>query len=496
MTIINSSTINLYFYTLYVKILLPLLAIKSGFTAQGDRVRIIVSLLLAAYSTLNVAQTTTPDSLPEHNAINLSQLYCESRLYDPQVLRARYMALASQDRQREALGQLLPQITGNAQLNRTRRSGDVPSEYFNTQRYTISLSQHIYNKSAWENYKRFKNLARQSELEAEEIQAEAAVELARRYFTALAANDELALVQAEKRTTQKSLDQAQALLARQMVPKNEALQLQARVESLKAQEIEAQNQVTISQEALTEIVGHPITKQLQRIRPNIELTAPEEPMDNWVQRALVYNKSLLAHGYAVEAAKSAIQESKGAHYPTASLNLSSQRSDVGYDNVTAPRTNSLIASVNVNIPIFSGGSASARAGSMYNEMMGIQQQYESLRRELIKQSTSAYLTLQSSVSKIEALRQAQHAATESRIASEAMFERRLINAVDMLNSVEQEYASRRDLLQTHYDFVINRLMLSRWAGSFSAQNIYDVNEWLEGSALSSSPSTTMEFQCH
>ena len=451
--------------------------------------RILLASLLATTLVAPVWAASAPDG-----SIDLLGLYCEARTQDPQILSARYRALAGAARESEAFGGLLPQVSANADINRTRRSGEVPREYYNNQRYTLSLSQYIYNKPAWENYNRFKNMARQGQLEAEDIQAEAAVDLARRYFSTLAAQDELSLIKAELRTTQKSLDQAQAMLAKQRIPKNEVLQLQARSETLKAQVIEAENTVTLALEALTELVGRPITQDLRRIRKDIKMQAPLEPMDTWVQRTLNNNKSLLAQGYAVSAAQSAAKEGRGGHYPSVSLNLSSQRSDVGYDNVTAPRTNSIIASVNVNVPIFSGGSTSARYTGLYNDMLSSQQDYEAIRRQLVKESTSAYLTLQSSVNKIDAQHQAQNAAYESRVASEAMFSRNLINAVDMLSSVQQEFSARRDLLQTHYDFIINRLMLSRWAGAFSTQSIYDVNGWLEGAEMRSTWDEA-EYQC-
>lgn len=438
--------------------------------------RIFLTGAMLAFSLAPVWANSTKPS-------NLLSLYCEARTQDPKVLTSRYQALAAQAQQREALGALLPQVSASGQLNRTRRSGDVPTEYYNNQRYTLSLSQHIYNKSAWENYKKFQHRATEGQLQAEDQQAEAAVELARRYFSTLAAQDELELIQAELRTTQKSLDQAEALLAKQRIPRSEALQLQARVATLKARVIEADNELTVHLESLTELVGRPIYEPLSRIRQDTDIRPPAESMDTWVQRALTYNKALLASDSAVHAAQAAVKEGRGGHYPSVSMNLSSQRSDVGYDNVTAPRTNSLIASVNVNIPIYSGGSTSARTSGLYNELLSTQQRYEALRRELIKNSTSAYLNLQASTNKVDALAQALNAATESRLASEVMFGRSLINAVDMLNTVQQEYSARRDLLQTHYDFVINRLMLSRWAGAFSAQSIYDVNVWLEGAPM-------------
>lgn len=134
---------------------------------------------------------------------DLMQLYRESRLEDPRVLASYSRAKSSEEQQREAFGGLLPQVTVNGGANRIHQENDLSSQSYNSENYSINLSQHIYNKAAWENYQKFKSLAKQSSDESEEARAEATVELAQRYFAALAADDELDLVQAERRATQK-----------------------------------------------------------------------------------------------------------------------------------------------------------------------------------------------------------------------------------------------------------------------------------------------------
>src|SRR5690606_37792117 len=89
------------------------------------------------------------------------------------------------------------------------------NQIYNSQNYSLTLSQVIYNKAAWENFQKYKSLAKQTISESEEAQAEATVDLAQRYFTALAADDELELVQAESRATQKNLDRVSALYDKQ-----------------------------------------------------------------------------------------------------------------------------------------------------------------------------------------------------------------------------------------------------------------------------------------
>lgn len=411
-------------------------------------------------------------------AADLMQLYRESRLEDPRVLAAYARAQSGVDRQREAFGGLLPQVAANASFNRTNRDVQTYTESFNNERYALSLSQHIYNKSAWENYQKFKKLARQGEFEAIDAQAEATVDLAQRYFVALASDDELELIQAERRATQKNLDRVNALYERKMAMITDVYDLQARVDALAALEVEARNQVRLSREELSEIVGRPVEERLSRIREDVELQVPGEEMAQWIERALTANPGLKARENALAAADAAVRESRGAHYPALSLNLSAQRSDVGYDNTLAPRSDSYVASFGVQVPIFSGGSTSARVRALHSDRMATEQQMEAVRRQVVKETTNAYLTAQSSVERIRASRNALESAEKSSIAAEKGFRYGVVNAVDVLISVQNEYKARRDLLKAQYDFITNLLVLNRWAGRLSEQSVENVNVWL------------------
>jgi len=411
-------------------------------------------------------------------AADLMQLYHESRLEDPRVLAAYARAQAGKDREREALGGLLPQITASSSFNRTNRDVQTYTESFNNERYALTLSQHLYNKQAWENYQEFRARARQGEFEAKDAQAEATVDLAQRYFMALAADDELELVLAERRATQKNLDRVEALYEKKLAMITDVLDLRARVDALAAQEVEARNQVRVSREELSEIIGRPVTERLSRVREDVELQVPGEGAEAWVRRATASNPGLKAQEQALAAAEAALREGRGGHYPSLSLNLSAQRSDVGYDNTLAPRSDSYVASLGVQIPIYSGGSTSARSRALYNDKLSTEQQMEAVRREVVKETTSAYLTAQASVEKIRASRNALESAEKSSAAAERGFEFGVVNAVDVLTAVQNEYKARRDLLKAQYDFITNLLVLNRWAGRLSEQSVESVNVWL------------------
>lgn len=413
---------------------------------------------------------------------DLLQLYGESRLEDPRVLAAYARKQLGAEQEREAFGSLLPQVTASAGANRIKQVNEQVNQIYNSENYSIGLSQVLYNKASWENYKKYQSMAKQSASEADEAQAEATVDLAQRYFAALAADDELELVQAERRATQKNLDQIEAMYKRQLAMITDLLDLRARVDSLAAQEVDASNQVRLSRAALSEIVGRPVTERLSRVRNDVQLKVSEQSLESWVQLAQTQNPNIQANLSAVEAAEAGVRGGKGGHYPTLSLNLNAQNTNEGYNNSLAPKTDSYVAGVQLSVPIYSGGSTSARARGLYQQQVTAEQQLEAARRQVVKETINAYLTADSSVEKIRANRNALASAEQSRVASEKAFKYGVVNAVDVLTSVQNEFKARRDLLKTQYDFITNLFILNRWAGKLSSESVKSVNVWLSNNS--------------
>lgn len=413
---------------------------------------------------------------------DLLQLYGESRLEDPRVLAAYARRQLGAEQEREAFGSLLPQVTASAGANRIKQVNEQVNQIYNSENYSIGLSQVLYNKASWENYRKYQSMAKQSASEADEAQAEATVDLAQRYFAALAADDELELVQAERRATQKNLDQIEAMYKRQLAMITDLLELRARVDSLAAQEVDASNQVRLSRAALSEIVGRPVTERLSRVRNDVQLKVSEQSLESWVELAQSQNPNIQANLSAVEAAEAGVRGGKGGHYPTLSLNLNAQNTNEGYNNSLAPKTDSYVAGVQLSVPIYSGGSTSARARGLYQQQVAAEQQLEAARRQVVKETINAYLTADSSVEKIRANRNALASAEQSRVASEKAFKYGVVNAVDVLTSVQNEFKARRDLLKTQYDFITNLFILNRWAGKLSSESVESVNVWLSNNS--------------
>lgn len=444
--------------------------------------RLIPGLLLGLLALdVQAAQPVAPQQVHASTyALDLMALYKESRLEDPRILSAYARARSAKQQEREAFGNLLPQVTANSNFNRILRKDDASREIYDNKSYSLNLTQFIYNKEAWERYQKAKSVTLQKSSQSEDSQAEATVDLAKRYFAALAADDALELVVAERRTTQGSLDRVNAMYAKQMAKITDMLDLKARVDSLVAQEVEARNQVRLTREALSEIVGRPINERLSRIRNDIALEAPTLSLDTWIAQAMDSNPLLKAYESNLEAANAAVREGKGGHYPSVTFSLGAQQSDVGYDNTLTPRSDSYVATVGLKVPIYSGGSTSARVTGLYDEQYAAEQDLEGIRRQVVKETTNAYLTAQSAVDKIRANQNALSSAKQSSIAAQKAFTYGVVNAVDVLTAVQNEFKARGDLLKSQYDFITNLFILNRWAGKLSADSVNSVNVWLGG----------------
>lgn len=424
-------------------------------------------------------QSITATEFAQDATVDIWQLFLEAELEDPRVLAAMARSEGGQWRKRESLGQMFPQISAGSSLSRSLQETEINRQYYNGERYSLSLSQVLYDPEVWNTYKRYSELAKQQAAEYAVTQEEATIDLIERYFIALAADDELELVSAELRATQRNLERVNSLYARQMSVITDVLEVSARVDALKAAQIGARNAVELSREGLSELVGRPITERLKRIGPSAQFTAPRHSREYWVKQAELSSPVLQVRRSALNAAQAALRQAKGGHMPKVSANLSGQRSDIGFENSASPRTDTYVATLSIQVPIYSGGSTGARVYAGYADLTAAEHELEQARRQVVREARSAFYDAEAGVSKISASDTALVSATKAREAAERAFGFGVMNAVDVLNTIKEEYGARRKLLQSQYDFIMSSLVLRRWSGTLVRDDVRQVNDWLD-----------------
>lgn len=409
---------------------------------------------------------------------DLWHLQQEARSADPRILRADALTRSGAGREREALGQMLPQLSASGSVNRSRRDDALSRTEYTGRRIAPSLNQVIYDPQVWRSYQKFVQLARQRDFEAQDMLVQSSIDVAERYFAVLAAQDELSLVRSELKATRGNLVQLERLLDAGQATRPDRDNMQARVDTLVADEIEADNRVAIAREAISELVGRDVQEPLKRIGDNPAFVLPPQAQDYWVEAALHSNPGIQARERSLAAAEAAIGEARAGHLPRLGLNLTALRSDIGYEGTLTPRSDNYVASLDLQVPLYSGGSTSARVVSTEGERDAAQQELESLRREVKRETRTAFITMSAELSRIKAARVALKSAQDATESAQTTFNKGYRTTTDVLFSIREEFRAERDLAQAQYRFITSMLVLHRWSGRLTDSDIRKANDWL------------------
>ncbi|MGB2078307.1 MAG: outer membrane channel protein TolC [Vibrio sp.] len=427
---------------------------------------LMVSMALAGVSQLTFAD-------------DLAQVYNEAKQNDPQLLRSQAERDAAFDNVKATRGVLLPQINLTAGYNVTRSNKDsVESDDFTG---GISLSQILFDRASWVNLDTAEKQARQADSVYAAQQQSTILNVSSAYFEVLRAKDNLAFVRAEKAAVGRQLEQTKQRFDVGLSAITDVHDAQAEYDSVLADEILAQNELTNSYEALREITGtmHDNLKVLDTARFSTSL--PSKTPESLVEAAQKTNLELLSARISQDIAKDNISLASSGHLPTLSF-------DAGYDYVDSDNPNgstydtdynSYNAGVNLSMPIFTGGTTSAQVDQAENNYVAASETLEETYRGVVRNVHAYYNNINASIGAIKAYQQAVVSAQSSLDASEAGFEVGTRTIVDVLDATRRLYDANRNLANSRYDYIISVLQLKQALGTLSEQDILDINQGLK-----------------
>lgn len=416
---------------------------------------------------------------------DLQTLYREMINTYPGIEASAARVEASKFRAEQAMGGLLPQVNLNGSFNRTgHRSYNTagnkgPKDYYDGHRYSLTVSQTLFDKAKFENKRGYDFLLAKSQQEHLSMIGAISVDLMNRYVQVLFAEDQLAQVETEKNLAARKLERLHSLYERQLAIITDVLNVETRFNGLQAEEITAQNLVNTSRAALSELIGREITEPLSRFQDRIGYTeSAEQTRQYWVDEGIRNNHSLKSLAKQVESARSELKQASAGHLPSVSLQLTAQESNIGFENTSSPKNQSLVASLNLTIPLYSGGSTSARRWEKRASLVESKARYEEERRKTIKQIREAFLNIRANIANIEASKKAISSAERSYEASEKGFQFGTVTVVDVLDAKSAVLRYTNEYRQKQYDYAVNLMNLLRLSGKFSADSIIMANDWL------------------
>ena len=347
--------------------------------------------------------------------------------------------------------------------------------------YDVSLSQTLFNLSAWFGWRAGKETSRQAEANLAAAQQDLIVRVVQVYFAVLRASDNLRASQAQERALERQLEQTRQRFEVGLIAITDVYEAEAARDLAQVTRIVDENNVAVAKENLSVLTGQ-APGALYILGEEFD-PRPPEPNDRaaWVDFALSNNNELAAARYAEEAARQNATSSKMEHAPTVTATYRYQDSETTGSIAQNPpslfnlppnsdQTNETWQ-VRFDMPLFSGGAVSANRRRAAEQFNVARESRINLTRNTVTQARSLHMTVVSDVARVKA-RQQSIVSTQSALdATQAGYEVGTRNIVDVLNAQNKVFAAQRDYANSRYDFIINSLRLKEAAGTLSPEDI-------------------------
>ncbi|QPK63881.1 TolC family outer membrane protein [Methylomonas sp. LL1] len=416
-------------------------------------------------------------------ADDLMEIYQLAAQNDPEYKISDINQLAASEIKSQSIAQMLPNVgftAGSARnrLNNAKTSflGSGLQHYWDSS-LAVNLTQPVFNWGHWVQLDQADNKIAQAEAQFQAKQQNLMTRTVEAYFNILAAQDNLEFIIAEKKSIEKQLEQAKQRFDVGIIAITDVYEAQAGFDRAKAAQIEAENLLDNSKEALREIIGDN-PAHLKTLQPTIPLNAPvPEDISAWANTAESNNFSIVAQFNQAEYVRKTIDLQQSKHMPTVDIVAQYRQQDNG--NQFGFRGDNESFGLQFNLPLYEGGGTVSRTRQAQYEYESAKEELTKVKRSVIREVKDAYRGMLSSIDQVKALDSTTKSAELAVEAAEAGFEVGTRTMVDVLAIQRNLYKAKSDYARSRYDYLINGVKLKQAAGSLSELDLLQINQYLQ-----------------
>ena len=426
------------------------------------------------------------------SANDLMKVYELALTNDPTYLAAQFARDANVEARPLALAPLLPQLNGAYRpakdhfeftppdASTCAQAGQPAGCTFTSSNrpYTVSLtlSQSIFDWSAFETYSQAGDTAALAEVSFRAAQQNLLLRVAQAYFAVLTAADTLRASRAENKALERQLEQARKRFDVGLSAITDVQEAQARFDLTTATVIDAERTFRSSREALAAITG-PNTVGLSSVQEDIGVPNPD-PLNvaKWTEVALAENLDLAAAKLSTSIAKKGIWIARGGYLPT--VNIVGQGTNGQSSGFNRGYYEDRSYTLNVNVPIFAGLSTWHTVDRAQSTHGQAQAQELGTRRTVERTTHDAYQGVLSGASRVKALKQAVLSNTTALQASQVGLQVGARTNVDVLNAQQLLYSAQRDYASARYNYLVSVLTLKNAAGRLTQNDLQEIDRLL------------------
>ena len=440
-----------------------------------------VSSRLAAFHALAAAALMLPPTLA--SAQSLRELYDAARIFDATYLASRANAASVEYRVAQSEALLRPSLAATASATATQTD---PPNFGRVGTNTLSGRfdgrYPLFNRANGVTVEQARKSLVSAQADLETAEQDLILRVALAYFDVLGAQDTLTSTRANRTGITEVLASAKRNFEVGTATITDTREAQARFDLATAQELGAENDLRIKRLALDTLVGRagvePRPLLVPVVLPGPVPANPEE----WVMLADQGHPNVRRARVALEVAQLETSKARAGELPTvdavASLGTADSRGSGSNLNRSAGNTASASVGVQMNWPLYTGGSTQNRIKETLTLEEKSRNDLEAARRGVAQATRASYFGVQSGLSQVKALEAAESSSKLALEATQLGYKVGVRVNLDVLNAQTQLFQTQRDLAKARYDVLVGNLRLRLASGQLAPADVDAVNRLL------------------
>lgn len=378
-----------------------------------------------------------------------------------------------------ARANLLPTLSLGAQVNRQDMDNGISGDSRNTS-YGANLRQPLLRLDGWYGMKAARSEQNRYSIEFANERQNFLLRVLDTYLAVLQTQQALEVIDAQLASVTRQKEQTEKRLAVGLVARTDVYEATAAYDRVQVQRISAQSDLQVALRNLTALTGK-YPKQVATLSEKLPIVLPQ-PNDPsaWVKRAQENNPELRAAQFKETSAKNTWKARRAQHYPT--LDLVGQYQHTEGRDLTLNRdlddNDVTTLSVELALPLYSGGAVSAQSQKSRLLWAAAQQTHVATRRSITNDTQNQLQIVQTQVAAVSAQRRSIESAEKALQATEKSYQAGLRTIVEVLTAQQNLYQNQLDLNTARFDYLKASMRLKALAGMLTDNDITTLNQWL------------------
>ena len=417
---------------------------------------------------------------------SLGELFSIAQQSEPGYRSAQASVAAAHARTRQAVGAMLPQITAtwNSKGNRRRYEtlNSPPSvlhDRYHSNGDEIRLSQALWRPADVAAWRQADENAAQAKDQLDDAEQQLYLKVATAWFDLMEARDTVEFSTAQRDALHAQWDIARRARELGAQGQPQADDAQAKFEEANADEASAELDVESKLAALEQWTGSADGLRQPYLRDDAHL--PDlmgGDLDEWLEQIDTHSPALRAASRAIAAADAGVSQQRAGHQPTLDIVASYGDTDQAVGNFpgqTGYKIRQLAVGLQLNVPLYSGGTQSAKVSEAIAMRDKARDDQDAARRLAILKVKTAYFGWRAGKAKATAARTQMHAARSAVSAAEKGSSNGLKTDADVLTARQQVASARRDMRKGRYQQLTSYIKLRSTLGELSAADIDELD---------------------